>query len=812
MKPGQLQWVVTFSMLLIFRASATVLYVDLNSTNPTLPYADWSTAATNIQDAVDASSDGDQILVTDGIYQTGGRVVYGLLTNRVVINKAVTVQSVNGPAVTTILGFPTNGDDAVRCVYLTNNATLLGFTLAFGDTRNVGNTNLEQSGGGVWCESSNAFLFNCIIASNNASQYGGGAYSGTLSNCTFVGNWAVYGGAAYAGTLNKCLINSNGINAYPGYSDGEFDGSGACNCILNNCTIAGNFAFNGAGAYNSTLNNCTFTGNIGIVCGGGAYNSTLNNCTITSNSVGQNGGGAYACVLNNCTVAGNSANNLNPYSSFNSGGGAYGGALTNCVLAGNTATYGGAVSGGARLDYCTISNNSALYGGGAAKSYNLNDVNCILNNCLLAGNVATNSGGGAYGATLSNCTICFNSVSNYSDTGPFYGGGVEQCILNNCLLISNSLSAIGSESYGYGGGADSSTLSNCTIVGNFVTSDYQQPYGGGVENSLLSHCTISGNSSTGSGGGASDSTLNYCTVTGNMAFIDGGGVGFAVATNCLFYGNSAGRSGGGATGCILVNCTVVSNSQTRSGFYYSIYGGGGGVSYSLAQNCIIYYNISVGNSNHPNYFLPYYPDSDLSSALTNCCTYPMPTNGVGNITNAPNFIDLAGGNFHLQTNSPCINVGNNAYVVGSTDLDGRSRIVGGTVDIGAYEFQGAGMGEFIAWLQQNGLPTDGSADYVDTDGDGMNNWQEWRTGTDPTDPLSLLKMASATPTSDPPGINVSWQSVSGIIYFLERGTSLTAQPAFSTIQSNIIGQTGTTSYTDTTATNGGPYFYRVGMQ
>ena len=139
-------------------------------------------------------------------------------------------------------------------------------------------------------------------------------------------------------------------------------------------------------------------------------------------------------------------------------------------------------------------------------------------------------------------------------------------------------------------------------------------------------------------------------------------------------------------------------------------------------------------------------------------------------------MNQAGGNLRLQSNSPCINAGSNGYAPSGPDLDGNPRIVGGTVDMGAYEFQSPQSPISYAWLQQYGLPTDGSADDTDPDGDGLNNWQEWRAGTNPTNALSVLRLLS--PASGASGVIVSWQSVSGRNYSLERSTRLGAQPSF----------------------------------
>ena len=394
----------------------------------------------------------------------------------------------------------------------------------------------------------------------------------------------------------------------------------------------------------------------------------------------------------------------------------------------------------------------------------------------------------------SNAVRCLYLTNHVSVTGftlrnglAANGGGVfcqGDDVLNDCALIGNS----SPYDWTSGGGAYGGILNRCTFTGN--SASY---LGAAAVYAGLNFCVVSNNGPAAYGGAGLQCGMINCLIVSNTAAW-GGGVVNCEADNCLLLGNSALYGGGGAIWSTLNSCTVVGNTAgTGPGTY-----GGAGVYDGTANNCIIYYN------NGDNCTADW-----EGISLNHSCSTPNP-GGIGTITNAPLFVSLAGGDFHLQTNSPCINSGNNSYVTLTNDFDGNPRIRGDTVDIGAYEYQTPTSVISYAWLQQYGLTNNGSADFADADGDGFNNWNEWRAGTSPTDPSSLLKMT--TVINDVYGITVTWQSVSGITYFLQRGTNLAAPSAFSTIQTNIVGQPDTTSYTDTDAVGSGPFFYRVGVQ
>jgi hypothetical protein len=399
----------------------------------------------------------------------------------------------------------------------------------------------------------------------------------------------------------------------------------------------------------------------------------------------------------------------------------------------------------------------------------------------------------ASNATLSGFTLTNGSGLNF-------GGGAfcqaTNAVISNCLICSNN-------AFGGGGGAYLGTLNNCILSNNYV----QYLGGGGSYGSVLNHCTLVGNALANIqndpiyGSAAYGGTLNDCLLISNTAApnVEGGATVYSnVLNNCLIIDNTVVFCPiSVAIKCALTNCTIAENQSHDIDENVVI-------NSCVLRNCVLYYNGYRGS--YPPYG---------GSSLKNCCAEPDPNNPYGDfqggsngdLTNAPLFINT-NGDFHLLANSPCINAGNNAYVWTTNDLDGNPRIVGGTVDIGCYEYQSPTSVISYAYLQQYGLPTDGSMDYADLDGTAFNVYQDWVCGLNPTNSTSVLTMLTPATKINTNGIIVTWLSVTNINYNLQRSTNL---PAFVTIQNNIAGQAGTTSYTNTSATNSIPYFYRVGV-
>jgi hypothetical protein len=209
---------------------------------------------------------------------------------------------------------------------------------------------------------------------------------------------------------------------------------------------------------------------------------------------------------------------------------------------------------------------------------------------------------------------------------------------------------------------NSGNLSGFTLTNGCASSASGDDCGGGVNGG----CTGSTSGSAGAGG-----TVRNCVITGCAAKWGGGGVAYGTYANCLISANSVTSGSGGGGGVykgLLNNCTVAGNSAVGSS------AGGGGVNDGTLRNCIVYSNSGVN----------YVGTLDFTSS----CTTPLP-GGTGNISGDPQFVNAAGGDFRLKSTSPCINAGDNTFVSGSADFDGVPRVVGGTVDMGAYEYQGA---------------------------------------------------------------------------------------------------------------------------
>ena len=342
-----------------------------------------------------------------------------------------------------------------------------GFTVANGASRATGDLNLEQSGGGVWCESSGVFVTNCVFTTCAVTQNGGGAFNGTFENCVFTNCSAGSGGGVNSAVLDNCLLAGN-------------SGNGAVQSGLNNCTLVNN---SGSGAVSCLVSNCVFTGNGGAAEGGGVNSCTIFNSTISGSSASSDGGGAAWSTLVGCVLSNN-------FTSGN-GGGAQNCTLSYCTLEGN---YCSSLGGGANictLDHSTLTGNSVTGGDGGGA------FDCIMTSCMLNGNYASAYGGGACVSTLNNCVLPGNAAMDGGGFGSVSSGTAGRGnLLHNCVVFGNTANK--------GVDIESGVAVNCTLTGNYAVTT-----GGGAETATLENCIVYHNSALTQpeyNGG----TLNFC--------------------------------------------------------------------------------------------------------------------------------------------------------------------------------------------------------------------------------------------------------------------------------------------------------------
>ncbi len=392
-------------------------------------------------------------------------------------------------------------------------------------------------------------------------------------------------------------------------------------------------------------------------------------------------------VLDGFTITGGKADGSAPH---NAGGG-----MTN--------------SGGSpTVTNVTFSGNSANNGGGMNAQ---NDSNPTLTNVTFSGNDAGDYGGGIYhnssSPTLTNVTISSNDASQ--------GGGIynnfSSPLLTN-VTLSGNYATVGGGMLNY---SSSPMLAQVTFSGNAANIS-----GGGMQNEAdsspsLNNVTFSGNAAEfGDGGGmsnySSSPTLTNVTLSGNFTVWWGNGGGIYNAsssptlTNVTLSGNSTGflrgNGGGiynGSSSPTLTNVTFSSNAAKENG----------GAMYNSASTPTLANSILWGNTAYSSGAQIYNASStpsiaycDIQDAFdtSNVWDANLGTDGGGNRDADPLFVD----GLHLAASSPAIDAGSNDRLpVDTADLDGdgdmtepipfdrggNPRIVNGTVDMGAYEYQ-----------------------------------------------------------------------------------------------------------------------------
>ena len=655
--------------------------------------------------------------------------------------------------ITTLASFNgANGDGLTGGVALDSQGDLYG-TASAGGAANDG-TVFELSGVTGVTSPSSVFVNSTwaydasgtpVMWTDGSTHYVGEDAFGTMQ--------AGINGVAAGGTVNVAAGTYNETDTIA--QNVTINGAGASLVTVNG--QAGGSVFTVDSGVTATLSGLTITG--GRAAGGGGIDNngtlTVTNCTIEGNSADAGGGGGG--ILNHggtLTVAGStfsygSATGSGGSDTFGGGGlsNTDGGSatVTDCSFSENSAT-GGYAAGGAiyndgvmTITGGTFSANTTDYVGGAIANgdgQQHTGYGLTIDDCTIAGNSASIGGGGIYNnsATL---TVAGSSIDD--NVGQYAGGGIDNLAgtvtVTSGTISGNSCSLyVPSPSYSTGGGIFSIVGGSVTVEGVTI-SDNSAGYGGGIANSYAY--------------GQSGGTLSIIdsTVAGNSASLGGGGI---AAYDTVVAINDS---------------TIALNTVTNAGS-----GGGLNVSDSTTtlDNTIVAMNTSgTGTS-----------ADDIDGTVSSASAYNLiGTGGSGGLTNGangnqvgvahpgldPNGLQNNGGltaTIALEPGSPALDAGSNALAVDANGNPlqydqrgpGYPRIVNGTVDIGAFEYQGSPFPAPTLTSISPSAVAKGYASPITLTVNGSNfvSWSvvDWNTTALATTYVSSTELTATVPASD----------------------------------------------------------------
>ena len=334
--------------------------------------------------------------------------------------------------------------------------------------------------------------------------------------------------------------------------------------------------------------------------------------------------------------------------------------------------------------------------------------------CTFRGNGASGDGGGILcrlsGPSIQNCVISQNFAQN--------GAGI--CCLHSWPTIAENVIE-DNNAIGNGGGIYCANQSSPSITDNEIKSNQADYHGGGI------CCTYD-----------SDPNILRNTIEGNIASVDGGGIYCSYSSdaniiNNFIFANVAIDDGGGI--CCIEDSSATIRNNTIVGNRANPQGGGIFSENENFQptitNCIIWKN---GDDLHD-----YISGRDCNT--TYCCIEDS-SEGLGNISLAPYFVDPDNGDYHLKSYSHCIDAGDP-----NSDYSMEPAPNGERANMGAY-----GNTEEAATKSEDldgvGIPDDWEYEHFgnleprpddDLDGDGLTNQEEYQAGTDPNVAYDGLK-------------------------------------------------------------------------